>query len=157
MTTPLGVVRDVGTQFEVRLQDGEVRVRVREGTIAFENTTDRWVSHAGEALTLASGREPERRAIATYGSEWNWLDDLAPPFTLEGSTLGGFLQWISRHHGLRWQYRRSGQRDRVERITLHGSIEGLTAEEALAGVLPTCGLTFQRKGDLFVIRRLTGK
>ena len=151
--TPLGVVRHVGTQFEVRLQEGAVRVRVREGTVAIANDEGRWMSKAGEALLLNGGAVPERRSISTYGSEWSWLDQLAPPFTLEGSTVGAFLQWISRHHGLRWQYQDPATRDKVERIILHGSIEGLTAEEAMAAVLPTCGLTFRRQGDLFVIRR----
>ncbi len=149
--TPFGVVRHVGTQFEVRLQSDTVRVRVREGTVAVTTGEGRWTSQEGEALLLANGVAPERRPIATYGSEWSWLDQLAPPFTLEGSTVGAFLQWITRHHGLRWQYEDPTTRDRIERIVLHGSIEGLTAEEALAAVLPTCGLTFRRLGDLFVI------
>jgi hypothetical protein len=42
-------------------------------------------------------------------------------------------------------------RDRVRRIVLHGSIEGLTPREALAAVLPTCGLTFfQERGRIIV-------
>jgi hypothetical protein len=42
---------------------------------------------------------------------------------------------------------------RIEGIVLHGSIEGLTAEEALQAVLPTCGLTFRRTDDLIVISK----
>ena len=155
VTTPLGVVRHVGTQFEVRIQDGGVRVRVREGTIAFERAGSRWLSRAGEALVLTAGREPERIRISTSGDEWSWLDELAAPFTLEGATLGSFLKWINRHHGLRWEYHDPAMRDRVERIVLHGSIDGLTAEEALEAVLPACGLTFRRKGDLLMISALT--
>ena len=151
VNTPLGVVRHLGTQFEVRLQDEAVRIRVREGTIAFENARGRWVSHAGEALVAARGLEPERRPIFTYGPEWSWLDPLMPSFILEGSTVGEFLQWVGREHGLRWEYTYPAMRDRVERIVLHGSIDGLTAEEALAAVLPTCGLTFRLSGDLLVI------
>ena len=129
--TPFGIVRHIGTQFEVRLQGEDLRVGVREGTIQVERAGERWVSQAGEALLFSAGRAPERRAIPTSGAEWSWLGQLAPPFTLEGSTVGAFLHWIERHHGLRWEFDDSALRERSERIVLHGSIDGLTAEEAL--------------------------
>ena len=110
-------------------------------------------AQAGEALLFSAGRAPERRAIPTSGAEWSWLGQLAPPFTLEGSTVGAFLHWIERHHGLRWEFDDSALRERSERIVLHGSIDGLTAEEALEAVLPTCGLTFRRDGDQLIITK----
>jgi ferric-dicitrate binding protein FerR (iron transport regulator) len=154
VSTPLGVVRHLGTQFEVRLDVGGLRIRVREGTVAIENADGRWVSREGEALRVTRGRPPERRSIFTYGSEWGWVDELAPPFVLEGSTLGAFLHWASRHHGLRWQYADPELRDRVARIVLHGSIEGLSGEEAFAAVLRTCGLTFRRSGEQLIIAKV---
>jgi ferric-dicitrate binding protein FerR (iron transport regulator) len=151
--TPLGIVRHLGTQFEVRLLDEALRVRVREGSVALENADGRWVSREGEALRVTRGRSPERQPILTYGAEWSWVHELAPPFVLEGSTLGSFLEWASHHHGLRWQYADRGLRDRTAAIVLHGSIEGLPAEEALAAVLRTCGLTMRRQGELLLITK----
>jgi ferric-dicitrate binding protein FerR (iron transport regulator) len=153
VTTAFGVVRHVGTQFEMRLQEGGLRVRVREGSISIENGYGRWVSHEAEALVLTRGAPPQRQAIPTSGAEWSWVDELAPPFTLEGSTLGALLQWVSRYHGLRWRYAEPELGARVESIVLHGSIDGLTAQEALEAVLPACGLTFRRNGDRFIIAR----
>ena len=75
-------------------------MRVREGSVAVENAEGRWISHEGEALLVAPGEAPEPHAILTHGAEWNWVNDLAPPFTLEGATLGAFLEWAGRHHGL---------------------------------------------------------
>lgn len=144
VSTSLGVVRHLGTQFEVRLNDGELRVSVREGTVALESAGGRWISNEGEALHVVPGRTIERRSIPTDGGEWSWVNDLAPAFVLEGSTLGAFLDWAARHHGLRWRYADPAMRDRVERIVLHGSIEDLSAEEALDAVLRTCGLTYRR-------------
>ena len=153
VTTAFGVVRHVGTQFDIRLQDGGLRVRVREGAVSIENDHGQWVSQEGEALVLTRGHTPRRQAIPTSGAEWSWVNELAPPFTLEGSTLGSLLHWVSRHHGLRWRYADPELGARVEKIVLHGSIDGLTAEEALEAVLPTCGLTARRDHDRFIIAR----
>ena len=149
--TPLATVRHVGTQFEVRLLDSALRVRVREGSIALEAAKARWTSRAGEALSLVPGRPPERTPIAISGSEWGWLVDLARPFRLEGASVISFLDWVSREQGWRWQFEQSAMRGRVERIVLHGTIDGLTPEEALAAVLPTCGLTFRLEGARLII------
>jgi hypothetical protein len=54
--------------------------------------------------------------------------------------------------GVAWQYEDPDMQDRVQRTVLHGSIDGLTPDEALAAVLPTCGLTFyyQERGRIIV-------
>jgi hypothetical protein len=149
--TPLGTVRHVGTQFEVRLLDSALRVRVREGSIALDVERARWTSQAGEALLLVPGRPPERTPIATSGLEWRWLADLARPFRLEGASVISFLDWVSREQGWRWQFEQPATRSRVEKIVLHGSVDGLTPEEALAAVLPTCGLSFRLDGARLLI------
>jgi len=151
ITTALGVVRHSGTQFEVRLEAAALQVRVREGSVAVEASGERWISQAGELLVLARGRPPERRAIATSGPEWSWVSDAAPPFRLEGATVPAFLHWIARENGWTAEFMDPSLRARVERTVLHGSIDGLTAEEALAAVLPTCGLTSRREGDRLIV------
>ena len=151
IATSVGEVRHTGTQFEVRL-DGEVlQVRVREGSVAVEASGERWTSRAGELLVLARGHAPERRSIPTSGPLWSWVSDVAPPFTLEGATVPAFLRWVTREQGWTLEFSDASLRGRVDRIVLHGSIAGLTAEEALAAVLPTCGLTSRRESDRLII------
>jgi hypothetical protein len=149
--TSFGSVRHTGTQFEVRVDESALRVRVREGSVAVEAGGQRWASRAGEGLILARSRPPERHAIAVSGPEWSWVSELAQPFRLEGATAPAFLAWVSREQGWRWEYDNPSLRTRVERIVLHGSIEGLTPEEALAAVLPTCGLTSPREGERLTV------
>jgi len=149
--TSFGSVRHTGTQFEVRVDESALRVRVREGSVAVEAAGQRWASRAGEGLILARSRPPERHAIAVSGPEWSWVSELAQPFRLEGATAPAFLAWVSREQGWRWEYDNPSLRTRVERIVLHGSIEGLTPEEALAAVLPTCGLTSRRDGERLIV------
>ena len=149
--TSLGTVRHVGTQFEVRLIDSALRVRVREGAIALEAPGARWTSSAGEGLLLLPGRMPERLRIDLSGPDWQWLTDLARPFQIEGARVIPFLDWVSREQGWRWEFEQPAMRRRVEAIVLHGTIEGMTPSEALAAVLPTCGLSFRQDGDRLMI------
>jgi hypothetical protein len=149
--TPFGSVRHVGTQFEVRLQESLLRVRVREGTVAVERASTRWTSQAGEALMLSRSGPPAREMIPTFGPDWNWVTDLAEPFHLEGARVPAFLQWVSREQGWRWQLEDPRMLDHIEQIVLHGSIDGLTPEEALSAVLPTCGLTFRLEGERLIV------
>jgi ferric-dicitrate binding protein FerR (iron transport regulator) len=151
IVTSLGVVRHTGTQFEVRLDTAALHVRVREGSVAVEAAGERWTSQAGELFVLARGRPPERRAIAASGPEWSWVSDAAPPFLLEGATATAFLHWVAREQGWRLEIGDPSLRTRVDRIVLHGSIAGLSADEALAAVLPTCGLTSRREGDRLIV------
>jgi hypothetical protein len=151
INTPFGSVRHVGTRFEVRLQDSLLRVGVREGTVAVERAGTRWTSRTGEALTLSRSGPPVREMIATFGPDWKWVTDLAEPFHLEGARVPAFLQWVSREQGWRWQLEDPRMLDHIEQIVLHGSIDGLTPEEALSAVLPTCGLTFRLEGDRLIV------
>lgn len=149
--TALGTVRHVGTQFEVRVQPGSLDVRVREGEVSIENRTARLTATAGEALLLKENRPAERRRIASSGPDWNWVTSMAAPFTLEGSTVPLFLQWVSREEGVQWEYADAATRRVADRTVLHGTIEGLTPAEALLAVLPAAGLTSKRDGDRLVI------
>ena len=149
--TPFGTVSHVGTQFELRLQPASLNVRVREGEVVVDDGGARQTSRAGEALLISRDRPPVRSTIATSGPEWDWVTTVAQPFTLEGATVSAFLQWVSREQGWRWEYADAATKRRAERAVLHGSIEGLTPEEALAAVLPASGLTSRRDGDRLIV------
>ena len=153
--TPLGIVRHLGTQFEVRVDGGSIDVRVREGAIAMEAGGRPWIAHVGEAIRLTPDLTVDRRPIAIYGPEWSWVATLPRPFTLEGSTLGAFLNWICREQGWQWRYSEASMRERFDRVVLRGSVEGLTAEEALHAVLRSSDLSFTLTEGRLVVRLRT--
>jgi ferric-dicitrate binding protein FerR (iron transport regulator) len=139
--TRLGVVRDVGTQFEVRLSEGAVRVRVREGKIVLARERETSEAKAGMELDAGTSGPVRQSLISAYDPAWDWVVECAPAFDLEGRTLSEFLAWAGRERC--WQVRYEDSR--VEResaaIRLHGSVKGLKPEQALQAVLPACGLT----------------
>ena len=150
--TAFGIVDHLGTQFEVRLHDRTLRVSVREGSVAVEHQGARSTSHAGEQLILAADRPAQRRRIERFAADWRWTTDLASRFDLEGAAVAEFMDWATRELGTTWEYSEPGMRRRFEQIVLHGSIEDLTPPEALAAVLPTCGLTFYQERGRIVLK-----
>jgi hypothetical protein len=92
-----------------------------------------------------------RSTVPIFGPEWAWTSTVAPQFQLEGSTVQQFLEWVAREQGWRWRFVDADTARRAAGIVTHGSLEGYTPEEALAIVLPTCGLSFVRKRDEVVV------
>lgn len=139
IATPFGSVHDVGTQFEVRLVPEGLRVRVREGKVRVDAERIR-EAEAGSELLLHADGSSESADVPVYGPGWDWVQRAAPPFTIDNASLAQFLDWVSRETGLRW--RPAEPRDDPRKVVLHGSIEGLTAEEALSVVLPGSGYRY---------------
>jgi ferric-dicitrate binding protein FerR (iron transport regulator) len=141
--TPFGEIRDIGTQFEARLRDGSLRVRVREGSIDLRGN----IATAGMEL-VANGQTVTKNAIAVSGAEWKWIEDAAPPLRLEGLTLREAVTRVAREKGLRVELQGVDGNAR-----LHGSVE-FTPDEALDAATAATSASYQiNNGTLFVRRR----
>jgi ferric-dicitrate binding protein FerR (iron transport regulator) len=153
--TAMGSLRDVGTQFEVHLTPSWLRLRVRTGTVEIRRGTVVDTAPAGtEATVTTTGIAV--RPVPAYGSEWAWTTDLAPGFAIEGRTLGSYLDHLAAEQGWTLRYADAAVAEAAGRNILHGSVEGLSAEEALRVVLPTSGLEFRfRSGELSISRAAT--
>jgi ferric-dicitrate binding protein FerR (iron transport regulator) len=144
-------VRDIGTQFEVRAGRSSFRVRVREGEVLVKRNDSEVTARAGEGLHVDQQGWYVRSTVPIFGPEWAWTSTIAPQFQLEGSTVQQFLEWVAREQGWRWRFVDADTARRAAGIVTHGSLEGYTPEEALAIVLPTCGLSFVRNRDEVVV------
>ena len=151
IVTAAGLVREIGTQFEVDAAGAFVQVRVREGTVRVEQPRATIEVTEGESVRVPPGGAAERQTTSTFGAEWSWLETIATPFTIEGAALDAFLQWVSREQGWAWQFRDGAAARHAKGIVLHGSVEGLTPAEALEAVLPTSGMTAQLRGGRLVV------
>ena len=150
--TPLGTVTDLGTQFEVRLsavadgRESELRVRVREGEVRVDTLRGTHRALAGSELVLASDGGTRRGAVAADDAGWQWAVLAAPAPVIEGRTLESFLDWVSRETGLPWLVVEPRLEGLPGATVLHGSVEGLTPQEALEVVLTGSGLRSERAG-----------
>ena len=159
--TPAGLVRDIGTQFEVRLAGAGIRIRVRDGQVRVTaaNGVDARAGAGEELFSRPDGSDViDRRPIAATGSEWAWAERAAPPFSVEGKTLGAFLDWVSREGAWTVTFADRSFSEAARATVLHGRpdlLKGLTPAEALDVVLPTCGLRHRIDGHRVVIARET--
>ena len=150
--TPLATAHDVGTQFEVRLIDLTLRLRVRTGIVELRSGA-RSVSGRGGMEVTFSAAGTASRPIAPHGSEWQWTSNLAPPLEIEGMALSTFLERIAHEHGWELRYADAALAREASAIVLHGSVNGLSPRDALNVALTTSGLHHRfDNGELTVFR-----
>ena len=150
--TDLGRVRDVGTQFLVRLDDERLDVGVRDGLVNVTRGAVSDTAAAGERLVATQATNGLRRdSIAKVGGDWEWTERLAPPFDINGRTLGEFLAWFEAQTGRTVVFADSAV-ERVKRpAVLSGSPDFPTLMQKLAAVLAVNDLTYMLDGDRVVI------
>jgi ferric-dicitrate binding protein FerR (iron transport regulator) len=149
--TPIGNVRDIGTQFEVRLTTDRMRVRVREGRVDLQHGGTTHVVGSGVELDADAQGGVTEHSIARNGAEWEWVLRAAPPIHLDGRTLSEVVASVTRDEGLKpvW-FDQTAQNAATMR--LHGDVP-LTPEEALDTALVASGLTARTDGDRLIIKR----
>lgn len=138
--TASGTVRDIGTRFEVRAGDRDLRIRVRDGAVQLERAGRIDRAPKGTELLARADGTVSTRSVDPFAADWAWTTAAAPPFIVENATLEAFLQWAAREGGwtIEWS---DALRQRARTTILHGAIDGMTPAEALDLVLPTCGLS----------------
>lgn len=154
--TTLGVVRDIGTQFEVRLREDELWVSVREGLATLARGGRSFAAPAGTRLVAGARGSVQSRAVPVLGPDWDWVLAIAPEFRIEGRTLGAYLDWVSRETGWRVRFADPSIARDASTIILHGSVATLRPDETPAAVLPACGLRHRLSDSTLVIERQDG-
>ncbi len=150
--TPMGDVKDQGTQFEIRLSEQSLRVRIREGTILLERGTYSKTASAGMELFVSKDGRAYITRIRNYGPDWNWIAEMPSTFHLEGRSLFVFLNWISRENGWYLRFADAQTKNEAQRILLHGSITSLKPEEMLAAVIPVTGADYSLAEGALTVR-----
>jgi ferric-dicitrate binding protein FerR (iron transport regulator) len=139
------VIRDIGTRFEVRLSDEELRVRVRDGRVEIANAFGMREADRGGQLRVTSSGILSGRA-STSGADWDWIVRAVRPPQLEGRPLPEFLAWAEREGGRPIRFADPALERANAATIVYGAIEHLTVDEALDVVLPSCGLARRPAG-----------
>ena len=150
------VIRDVGTQLEVARDPEQVRLRVREGLGQLRVGSRQANAGAGERLTV-SGRDQqqaaelliERGEFESTIETWRWILEIAPPFSLDGATLGQYLEWIARETGWQIDTTSPGVAERLDKKTC--CVETTSPPDQPDEVLSTLGLASRVEGDSLIV------
>jgi ferric-dicitrate binding protein FerR (iron transport regulator) len=146
--TPAGEVRDIGTKFEVRVADRTV-VRVRDGEIAIGEHH----AHRGEQIEVTAAGTAIVSRIETWGPGWEWINEIAPAFTVEGKRVSEFMIWFAAESGMEVRFESQAVSRKASTATLHGSTGTLTPLKAADAVLPTAGLRAEVKNGVMTVRQ----
>ena len=155
--TAVGVARDIGTRFEVQLTGLALRLRVRDGLVRLSQNRQSHDAQPGDELTLDENGSVVRRTVPVFGADWAWAVALAAPFNLEGRSLRDFLLWIAGENGWQVRYADAAVEEKALTTILHGSIQGLTPEEALSAVLPASGVAHRLENGMLLVQLAVGE
>ena len=144
-------MREIGTQFEVRVQPSGLRVRVREGLVILEAEDEAHEVRDGEQLLIDIAGSVSRTEVSLFGQEWAWTESVLPMFEIEGRPARAFLEWTARERGLALRFADDALAETAATTILSGSVEGLTLKDALDVVLPTCQMAHRiEPGELVI-------
>jgi len=149
--TAFGLVTDVGTQFSVAATEQSLEVAVREGRVDVQNDAENYAARMGERLTLVEGEGSAIAELDTHSADWDWIAELTPAFDMTNKSLLDFLKWAARETGRDLQFLSDESRMFAMRTDVHGSVEGLTPDEALEAILATTTVRYQIADDKIVI------
>jgi len=138
--TAYGMVRHLGTQYELHTTAVELRIRVREGRVVLERDAIRVQATAGEQLRIATSGVLERSAIAAHDPAWRWTESLAPMPPLDGRPARVLLEWAARETGRELHYSDTTAEGRAAQVVLHGQLGRLSPSEAVAVLAATTDL-----------------
>lgn len=148
VSTPIGVARDVGTQFQVRLAASVMIVGVRDGVV--EVTQAGRQSHAVNKERFveldATGKKSER-VLSSDDPSWDWVETVAPEFEIQGASLQQYLAWYVRQKGVTLEWADDASQAKAARIELAGSIAGTTLEEGLLTVQQIAPFEYRLDGN----------
>lgn len=135
--TPLGVARDIGTQFEVRYEPMEeagssLRIRVREGVVDLSRGGDSERANAGVELLVRPDGSVKRGSMPGFGPGWDWVLDAAPRMEIEGRPLRDLLEWFAREQGWELRFADSESEAFATVEIMHGSPVRATEEDVFA-------------------------
>jgi hypothetical protein len=152
--TPAGVVRHVGTQFQVQVTGGTTRVRVREGRVLLARATGTTDIATGDELAVTGDEFRWQHALPSFGPDWEWSAAIAPALEIENRPLAEFLAWMAREQGWQIRYGEESLQQRTHEIRLHGSLDSLGSEAMLGRVALVTGVPLDaRDGVLWVGRK----
>lgn len=155
IVTPFGVVRDIGTQFEVRSTPSSLRVRVRTGEVELRSPlAAEFQSSAGREFELSANGALQLGEIAPDDDDWAWTAALAVAPATQGGSVLGYLQWIARESGKSLEFDSPNTELGAQFVSWNADTRGLTPLQVLDSIAATSDFIYELRDDgAILIRR----
>jgi ferric-dicitrate binding protein FerR (iron transport regulator) len=139
--TRFGMVGHTGTQFVARVDDTDLTVAVREGTVFVKADSDRRdLTAAPRGATIAvvgASGAIDIREGQPFDGLWAWVPRASSGFSADGRSVDDFVDWLSREYGYSVDYDDATAESRSKTTLLHGDLGGLPVDDALDAVSST--------------------
>lgn len=151
--TSRGVVSDIGTQFETRLQPKNLLVRVREGEVKVEKQKGNplYVT-SGKALQLTD--EHNEISDITKDDQWLWVDAMDEDFNFDGRTMAEVLSWIAQRENWTLQFKSEQDKKQAQEDILHGKLNITSSQELLKQLSLISDMQYQITNNTLIVNYL---
>jgi ferric-dicitrate binding protein FerR (iron transport regulator) len=147
VSTELGSIEHLGTQFMARQNEDALLVAVRDGRAELHYPQhETVVLEAGQAARVDPSGALQRWELTGFDSVWDWADVLATPLVIEDQSLYDVLSRIAQRSGLVLRFATPEAESEARRLTLHGEPLALQPRYALTAVLATTSLSGTTEG-----------
>jgi hypothetical protein len=149
ISTPFGLVTDVGTRFELASDATALRVRVRGGLVRLSqsNLVDDLDGGAGDEFRVSIGGTVERRLRAPTDPAWAWVEALAVAPVSGFSSIRDCFEWIARETGREIRFDSTSTEIQAELRDLNGSPDGLLPMDLLDFVQRVSDFDYEIQAD----------
>ena len=155
VSTDFGEVREIGTQFQVRVTTERLVVGVREGRVVVSppsgSLAGRSEVAAGQQVTVDEAGNLSAAELSPTSREWDWVLSAAPSFDPAGRSVIDFFGWYERQTGVVVRFADPAVQARVERLAAGGGLGELEPADALAGVLDSSRLVGEQADGVLEI------
>lgn len=143
-----GRVRHIGTRFQVLVTRTQLHVAVREGAVIIESGRAAPArAEAGSSAQVGPDGDLQINEWAPYGADWDWVDQLAPPFAIDGRSLHEAASWAADQTGRQLVFADNDVEREALVTTLHGDLTLTDPLTGLRNVMLTTRLQFALQGD----------
>ena len=150
--TDYGVAHDVGTQFQVRIDDTGLMIGVRDGLVNLARTDDTQVEiDSGWLYEMSTGGDDEIRPDDSAG-RWAWVDTVVTEFDLDGATLHDYLLWYAREKGVQLEWADVVSEEKAQAIRLSGSIEDQSLDAGMQTVQRIAPFDYEHVGNTLRVK-----
>lgn len=152
--TEHGRVTHLGTQYMTFVDTTNLTVSVREGQVAIAGKYRDETAVEGQQMTISGSGSPTILNITGYGSNWEWIEPMAPVPDFDGRSVHHFLSWVSRETGLHLEYVDDDAKQLAADVEFVGEVERRPTL-ALDVWMQTIDLDYRIDGGVIYVSAIT--